>query len=186
MPNPDPHFSHPSQEGGEEVFERLLNDVGPYIPYWKTLVLKRLGWEQWPGEDDCPGDYSFIEDCFDGALQEFGIDALSALLDPHLQIEVVPRNPDSVSKCPGAPSWAFPVHRQEWITEVVDVHPSTIVLLLLFQSDIELLPEEEVLEDLKHELGHALLYLRDPEATNDCPAADNEWERATRMEDFIG
>jgi hypothetical protein len=48
------------------------------------------------------------------------------------------------------------------------------------------MPREEVMEDLRHELGHVLLYLRDPEAIDDCSAADEEWERATRMENFTG
>jgi hypothetical protein len=39
--------------------------------------------------------------------------------------------------------------------------------------------------DLRHELGHALLYLRDPRAKNDCSAADEEWKRCTQLENLV-
>lgn len=130
--------------------------------------------------DNFASEFPLIEECFESVLNELG-PARIALLDPRLQIEVVLGNPDVPPKAPGAPTWAFPVHRQEWIREFVDVRPATRVLLLLFQPDIELLPKEEVIADLRHELKHALLYLREPEASDDCVAADDEWKRWTQL-----
>lgn len=149
MPKSDPHFSHLSSASREEVFERL--QIALNVP--------------------------LIEDCFKSVLKELGTVARIALLDPRLQIEAVLGNPDVPSRGAGAPTWAFPVHRQMWIKEFVDVRPATKVLLLLFQPDIELLPREEVMEDLRHELGHTFLYLRDPEVKEDCVAADEEWKK---------
>lgn len=192
MPISEPHFTHLTPASRADVFERLnkaIDDLKPYIPYWKAFVLKRLGWEEWPGEADErePDDCSFpkIEDCFDSVLQELGTDARLALLDPHLQIEVVVGNGYVPSPVPDAPTWAFPVHRQEWINDFVYVRSDTNVLLLLFHPDIELLPKEEVMEDLRHELGHTFIYLRDLQAEEDCDAAEEEWKRCTQLQDFI-
>lgn len=139
-----------------------------------------------PNADPCLSHLSHVsEECFEAVLKELGTLAQIALLDPLLQIEVVLGNPDVPLKVPGAPTWAFPVHREAWIRDFVEVRPETTVLLLLFQPDIDLLPKEEVMEDLRHELGHAFLYLRDPEATEDCAAADEEWKRCTQLEDLI-
>ena len=185
----DPCFMHVPHGCRGDVFERLnkaIIDLGPYIPYWKAFVLRSFGWEQWPDENDWAEDCLFpkVEDCFGSVLQELETDARIALLDPHLQIEVVLGNPVVPSQGPGAPTWAFPVHRNDWISEFVDVRPSTSVLLLLFQPDIDLLHKEEVMEDLRHELGHTFIYLRDPDATEDCDAMDAEWKRRSQQ-DFI-
>src|ERR1700685_3365996 len=155
--------SHLSQDAGEEYFERLqkaLNDQAIYIPmarqnpYWKARVVKHicLGWEQWAFTNGWLDDFSFpvIEDCFDSVLQELGIVAQTALLDPRLQIEAVPVDSDVTLEGDVCPSWAFPVHLHQWIKEFVDVRPATTVLLVLFQPDIVHLPREEVMEDLKH------------------------------------
>ncbi|MGA2387648.1 MAG: hypothetical protein ABSF97_01725 [Candidatus Sulfotelmatobacter sp.] len=186
-------FSHPSEGAGEDVFERLqkaLGDLASYIPmarqnpFWKARVMKYLclGWEEWAFTNGWLDDFSFpaIEDCFESVLQELGIVAQAALLDPRLQIEAVPVDPDVTVEGDGCPSWAFPVHRHQWIKEFVEVRPATTVLLVLFQPDIVHLPEEEVMEDLRHEFGHAFLYLRDPDAKDDCAAADEEWKRCTQ------
>lgn len=128
-------------------------------------------------------DYSFplIEDCFTSVLQNLRTESRIALLDPRLQIEVVPVSSE------GFPVWAlFPIQQHGWITEQIEMRTATEVLLVLSQPEFERLPMEEVIKHLKHELGHALLYLRDAEKINDCSAADEEWERARRMEDFIG
>jgi hypothetical protein len=193
------HFSHLSQEGREQVFGRLqkaFNELATYYPmarqnpYWKTFIFKRLDWENWAFHNGWWDDFSFpaVEECFESVVKELPTVSRIALLDPRLQIEVVPLEDDEPAapvEDPGAPTWAFPVHRQKWIKEFVEVRPATRVLLLLFQRDIKRLPKEEVIEDLRHELGHALLYLRKPKAKNDCAAADEEWKRCTQLEDLI-
>jgi hypothetical protein len=50
--------------------------------------------------------------------------------------------------------------------------PETRVLLLLNAARIE---EETFEGDLRHHLGHVLLYLRSPTASNECADADREW-----------
>ncbi len=193
MPKLDPHFSHLSQDAREEVFKhfnKALNELATYIPsarqnpYWKSRVVNRIWrkWERWAFMNGWSDDYHFpaIEQCFEAVIGELGILAQVALLDPRLQIEVTPVEGD------GYPTWACLVDRYEWIKQAVEVRPATRILLLLFQPNIERMPKEEVMTDLRHELGHVFLYLRDPEAADDCAAADEEWERATRMEDFIG
>ncbi len=199
MPESDSHSSHFSQDAREEVFERLqkaFNDLASYIPsarqnpFWKARIMKHLclEWEAWALENGWLDDFWFpvVEDLFECVLQELGFVAQIALLDPRLQIEAVPVDtdapvdPDVPVEGDGSPSWAFPVHRHQWIKQFVEVRPATTVLLLLFQPDILHLPKEEVMEDLRHELGHAFLYLRDPEAIEDCAAADEEWKRCTQ------
>lgn len=192
MPKSDPHFSHLSHASREEVFERLnkaFNDLARYIPsarqnpYWKARVVNRIWhkWERWAFMNGWLDDFSFpvVEDCLESVLKELGIVAQIALLDPRVQIEVTPVEGD------GYPTWACPVHRYEWIKQAVEVKPATRILLLLFQPNIERLPKEEVMEDLRHEVGHVFLYLRDPDATDDCVGADAEWKRCTQLEDLI-
>ena len=197
MPKADPRFSHLSQDAREEVFEHLnkaMTELATYIPsarqnpYWKARVVNGVWrkWERWAFMNGWSNDYYFpeIEKCFDSAVEELGILAQVALLDPRLQIEAVPVGPDVPEEGDGCPSWAFPVHRYHWIEEFVEVRPETTVFLVLFQPDIVHLPREEVMEDLRHELGHAFLYLRDPEAKDDCAAADEEWKDALKIRSF--
>lgn len=188
-----PQLSPLSQDAREEVFEHLnkaMTELATYIPfarqnpYWKTRIVNGV-WRKWDRFSFMSGwsnDYYFpqIEKCFDSAVEELGIVAQIALLDPRLQIEAVPVDPDMPGEGDGCPSWAFPVHRHQWIKEFVEVRPATRVLLVLFQPDIVQLPEEEVMEDLRHDLGHAFLYLQDPGAKDDCAAADEEWKRCTQ------
>lgn len=191
LPKSDPHFSHLSQDAREEVFERLqkaLNDMASYIPmcrqnpYWKARVVNHIcvGWEGWALANGWLGDFSFplIEDCFDSVLRELGTVAQIALLDPRLQIEVVPISSD------GFPVYAFfPMHRHGWITKWIEVRPATRILLLLSKPDIETMPKEETMKVLRHHLGHSLLYLREPKAKNECPAADEEWTQCAQSDD---
>lgn len=193
MPKSDPHFSHLSQDDREEVFEHLkkgLNDLATYIPmarqnpFWKARVMKHLclEWEQWAFTNGWLDDFSFpvIEDCFDSALRELGTVAQIALLDPRLQVEVVPVSSD------GFPVYAFfPMHRHKWIAKWVEVRPATRILLLLSKPDIEAMPREETMKALRHHLGHSLLFLQKPKAKNGCLAADEEWMRCTQLNDLL-
>src|ERR1700677_1177098 len=170
------HFLQEEREGVERV-QAALSHQTRYIPmarqnqFWKARVMKHLciQWEKWAFANGWLDDFScpVIEDCFESVLQEIGIAAQTALLDPRLQIEAIPADPDVTLEGDVCPSWAFPVHREQWIKEFVEVRPGTTVLLVLFHPDILHLPKEEVMEDLRHELGHAFLYLRDPEAKDD-------------------
>ena len=152
MPNPDPHFSHLSQDAREEVIKHLnkgLNELATYIPsarqnpYWKTRVVNRIWrkWERWAFMNGWSDDYYFpaIEKCFESVIEELGILAQVALLDPRLQIEVVPTPGE------GFPVLAvFPIQQHGWITEEIEIRTATEVLLVLCQPDIERLSTEEV------------------------------------------
>jgi hypothetical protein len=198
MQKSDPRFSRFLHGSREEVFERLnksLIELARYIPatkqnpFWKSAVMSQIcrKWEEWTFMNGWSWDFDFplVQECFESVVQQLGIVGQVALLDPRLQIEAVPVNDDMPLEEFGAPSGAFPVQKQKWITKIVDVRPATEVLLLLFRPDIERLSKDEVMDDLRHELGHAFLYLREPEATDDCAAADEEWKRCTTLEDLI-
>lgn len=75
--------------------------------------------------------------------------------------------------------WAyFPIHRRRWIAVELSPKETTRVLLVLGLSHFEV-ESAEMLEDwLRDHLGHALLYLREPKAQNNCSAAQEEWNRA--------
>lgn len=188
MPKSDPYSSHLPQNAREEVFEHLnkaMAELATYIPsgrqnpYWKARVVNGIWrkWERFSFMNGWSNDYDFpeIEKCFDSVVEELGILAQVALLDPRLQMEVVPVSSD------GFPVHAFfPMHRHRWITKWIEVRPTTRILLLLSKPDIEGMPKEEVLKALRHHLGHSLLYLREPKAKNECPAADEEWKRCAQ------
>ena len=124
---------------------------------------------------ECP----IIEECLESALREVGPITRIALLDPRLQIEAIPLDGGEF------PTWACRVGDHETIRTKLEVRPATRIVLLLSQPAIERLPREEVMDDLRHELGHVLLYLRNPEGRDDCCAAQEEWEHARQTEDFI-
>ncbi len=142
---------------------------------FKRLEFKDLAFSN--GWIDHAFEFPAIEDCLESAVKEVGTVARIALLDPRLQIEVVRVDGGD------CPTWACQVHRYEWIKRFVEVRPATRILLVLSEPAIERLPKEEVMEDLRHELGHVFLLLRD--AKDDCVAADEEWKRCTQLEDFI-
>lgn len=193
MHRSDPCFSHLSQASRAEVFERLqnaLNEIATFIPacrqnpFWKTRLVNGIWkkWQRWSFMNGWTDDYDFpaIEKCFESVVEELGILAQVALLDPRLQIEVVPVSGE------GFPVLAFfPIQQHGWITEQIEVMPTTEVLLVLSQPDFDRLGIEDLTRHLKHELGHALAYLKDSDAQNDCRVADAEWDHATKMEDFI-
>jgi hypothetical protein len=55
--------------------------------------------------------------------------------------------------------------------------PETRVLLVLrFEERFEKIFEDQV----RHHLGHVLLFLRDPKARNECDDAENEWRASVR------
>jgi len=191
MPTSDPYFSHLPPGSRGDVFERLnkaLSDLAAYSPttsqnpYWKTFVFKRLEFQDLAfsnGWMDHAFEFPLIEDCFESVLKELAPILKIALLDPRLQIEVLPLDGGDY------PTWACRVRDHESIRTKLEVRSATEILLLLSQPAIERLPREEVMEDLRHELGHVLLFLRNPEATDDCSAADEEWKRCTQLENLV-
>src|ERR1035437_3708825 len=144
--------------------------------YWAAFLVLHVGWEQWALEKGVFNAYSFpeVEECLDEALRELGMAARIALLDRRLQVAVVPFSDDT------DPVWAyFPVHRRRQIARHVDLRPEARVLLVFYQPDVWRHSKEETMKKLRHHLGHAFLYLRNPKSKHDCPAAEEEWKRCT-------
>jgi hypothetical protein len=167
-----------------------MNDLAHYVPcahqnpYWKARITNAFWrkWDRWAFMNGWFDDYHFpgMETCFESVLEELNPLPLAGLLDPRLQIEVMSIEGDAY------PTWACVVDRYEWIKPAVKIRSTTEILLLLFEPKIQRMRKEEVMQDLRHELGHVFLYLHDSEAIGDCDEADAEWQRTTRMEDFIG
>ena len=116
-----------------------------------------------------------VEKCLDAVWGELNLDAVFDLMDRRFQSAVVPFSLGT------DPVWAyFPVHRRRKIAKVVELKPETRVLLVIFEPDVERLPQEETLNKLRHHLGHTLRYLRAPKAKNDCSDATREWKKSRR------
>ena len=108
-------------------------------------------------------------------LNEMSAEAQLSLRDRRLEVMVLPKGTpglwDSV--------WAFfPVHRRRRIAQILRPRPETRVLLVISIADAECEPPEAFEVYLRDHLGHALLYLRDPKAPNECSDADREWQES--------
>lgn len=114
--------------------------------------------------------------CFRTVLQELPGGGLLLLRDSRLQIAVLPYFLDD--KVAHA---YFPVHRRRRISKLVDVRSTTRVLLAISASAAESLPSRDTEEALRHQIGHVLLYLRQPRASNECPDANREWKEWSRL-----
>jgi hypothetical protein len=78
--------------------------------------------------------------------------------------------------------WAyFPVHHRRLIARKLHASAKTRVLLVLGVSHFEKNSAKLLKDQLRDHLGHALLYLRDPKAQNECVDAEREWEASCRM-----
>ena len=72
--------------------------------------------------------------------------------------------------------WAyFPIHSRRLIVQGLNLRPETRILLLITAPGWTAESIKENRKNLRHHLGHVLLYLRDSKARNDCPDADREW-----------
>jgi hypothetical protein len=101
-------------------------------------------------------------------LNELAAEALSRLKDPRFEVIVRPE--------PGFSVWAyFPVHRRRLIARQLRPRRQTRVLLVFSLGGLEQETAQSFEECLRDHLGHALLYMRDPKAWNDCDAAWKEW-----------
>jgi hypothetical protein len=112
-----------------------------------------------------------LKACVRRVLSELSIDAhLTLRREPRLQVVILPES------VPGFRVWSyFPIYeRRSIVQQLADIgistRPSTRVLLVISET----LSEDEA-DYLRDGLGHVLLYLRSPRATNDCDAAMREW-----------
>lgn len=112
-----------------------------------------------------------LQSCVRRVLNELHLQALLLLKDPRLEVMVVPEYVHSV--------WSyFPIHRRRIVARDLQPKPETRVLLLFSLTQFEKETEKFFETCLRDHLGHALLYLHDPKAPNECPDAMREWKRS--------
>ena len=93
--------------------------------------------------------------------------------NPKLQVVILPEATFSV--------WAyFPVHRNRHVVRGYQIKliGTARVLLVISLKDVEQQPLKKTAVELRHHLGHALLYLRSPRARNECSDAEKEWRQS--------
>jgi hypothetical protein len=94
--------------------------------------------------------------------------------EPRLQVEVVKGwGPETV--------WAyFPMYKARSIAKRFRLKSTTRVLLVLgsrmFHERTRRITGQDATHHLRDHLGHALLYLRQPKARNECLDAEREWK----------
>jgi hypothetical protein len=115
---------------------------------------------------------SRTEDCLRSVLEELQPSAQMFLRnEPKLQVIVDPRAGHSV--------WAyFPVRQRRSIVRDLGIQlsPTARVLLVLRAENTE--SDSQFMGHLRDHLGHVLLFLRSPKASNECENADREWRAA--------
>ncbi len=115
-----------------------------------------------------------VQGCVGLVLRELSGEALLALRDPKLEIIVMPEADFSV--------WAyFPIHRRRTIAQRLRPKPATQVLLVLSETHFVKQALTRSKDELRDHFGHALLYLRNPKARNECADAEREWRALNRM-----
>jgi hypothetical protein len=75
--------------------------------------------------------------------------------------------------------WAyFPVHHRRMVVRQfrIRLNPTTRVLLVFSETQVEQQPARKTNAELRDHLGHVLLYLRRPKAQNECKDAWREWQ----------
>lgn len=120
-----------------------------------------------------------MQTCVHRVLKELQVTALIMLKDQRFEVLVLPN------------SWGqgfcypyFPIYPQRRIVKHVTSlgmppKPETRVLLILTSPAFETEPMKFLADCLRDALGHVLLYLRSPKASNHCPDAMKEWRANT-------
>jgi hypothetical protein len=110
---------------------------------------------------------------FRKVLSELDSCALLYLKDPRFEVLVTPED--------GFCVWAyFPVHRNRIVARELKPKPQTRVLMVISVPGFKGHSASAFEGHLRDHLGHVLLYLRDPQAWNDCDAAWKEWCQCRR------
>ncbi len=79
--------------------------------------------------------------------------------------------------------WAyFPVYQRRTVVRQLRIrlNPTTRVLLVFGERQIDQQSVRKTNAELRDHLGHVLLYLRRPRAPNECKDAWREWQRSVR------
>ena len=93
--------------------------------------------------------------------------------NPKLQVVVLPEAAYSV--------WAyFPIHQKRTIVRHFNIRlkHKAGVLLVLSEKHVEEQSARKTNSELRHHLGHTLLYLRTPRRSNECEDAFREWQES--------
>jgi hypothetical protein len=95
----------------------------------------------------------------------------------------------------GGPNvWAFfPFHRGSYdvsrfsggFIPPLKPSPATRILLVFNGEAFEKQPARQTEDDLRHHLGHTLLFLRSPKASNECSDARREWRASVHEPDLL-
>jgi len=120
--------------------------------------------------------------CLRRCLSELCAEGLYVLRDDRLEIAVVKKKFRFSTASPPSLEfmahsvWAyFPIHRRRLIAKEFCPRPNTRVLLVLCEEDIQHQTIAKTVSELRDHFGHALVYLRQPRAQNECDAAMREW-----------
>jgi hypothetical protein len=115
-----------------------------------------------------------VQTCMRRILSELIAESQLILrLNPKLQVVVLPEAAYSV--------WAyFPIHQKRTIVRHFNIRlkHKAGVLLLLSEKHIQEQSARKTNTELRHHLGHTLLYLRSPRRPNECQDADREWQES--------
>jgi hypothetical protein len=114
-----------------------------------------------------------VQTCMRRVLSELIAGSQLALRkNPKLQVVVLPEAAHSV--------WAyFPIHQKRTIIRHFNIrlkHGARV--LLLSEKHGEEQSARKTNTELRHHLGHTLLYLRSPRRSNECEDADKEWQES--------
>lgn len=133
----------------------------------KPISLVDLLMTEW----DLPKGNKKLRRCMRQALAELLAESqLQLRRNPKLQVVVLPESSFSV--------WAyFPAHRKRWIVRRfgIELKPGSRVILVISLKDVQEQPATRTIAELRHHLGHTLLYLRRPRSRNECRDAEREW-----------
>jgi len=116
-----------------------------------------------------------IRRCVRKILNELsGESQLALWREPRLEVKVIPGERGSARDV-----WAyFPISPRRLIARGLNLRPDTRVLLLLTAPGWMRGPMADLEGNLRHHLGHTLLYLRNPRGRNECSDADREWRNS--------
>ncbi len=122
------------------------------------------------------GNFPRIQACLRYVLGELDIWAQFLLLnEPRLEVMMWSEAPSSVRAY-------FPIHRRRIIAKQFKLKSTTRVLLVLSAKRFDEQPLDHSIAALRQHLGHTLLYLRNPRASNKHVDAEKEWRSALKLD----
>ncbi len=137
-------------------------------PYVDSLMTE---WGPWRSRS--------VRTCMSSVLAELSSEAL-LVLRRNPRLEVV-RSLDKTDYS----IWAyFPIHSRRHVARQYKPRQETQVLIVINESLLKGQPLEQSKAQLRDHLGHTMLYLRSPRASNECADAMREW-RQNRVRSLV-